>query len=184
MNTVISEIAMMAIDDQLKMIREENHQEYLLNIDHKSPSLENTKNNASTKQFSGSKARKENINKKEETNRGSYWLSGTCAKVRDSMVNGIGEKKLQKRVKVFYFSGARINDMNHYLILIIAKQTNCLIVQVGTNGGKTNTFRKIIVDLLTQKCNISKQLRNCRVVVSKPTIKIWKNKSIEHVKQV
>ena len=39
----------------------------------------------------------------------------------DSMVNGIEEKK-HGNVKVFYLLGARINDMNHHLMPIIAKQ--------------------------------------------------------------
>ena len=45
-------------------------------------------------------------------------------------MNDINEKKLHKHgnVKVFYFSGARINDMNHHLI--IAKQFNFLILQL------------------------------------------------------
>ena len=57
------------------------------------------------------------MNEAAETNKEFHWPSGTCAIVGDSMVNGIDEKKLQKpgNVKVFYFSGARINDMNHHL---------------------------------------------------------------------
>ena len=90
------------------------------------------------------------------------------------MVNGIDEKKLQKRgnVKVFYFSGARITDMNHHLMSIIAKLPDYLILHVGINSATTNTSRKIIEDLLMLKCNILKQLPNCRVIVSKPTIQI------------
>ena len=45
----IVKISNMSIDDQLKMIREEKHQEYLLNTGCKSPSSENTKNNKNTK---------------------------------------------------------------------------------------------------------------------------------------
>ena len=81
------------------------------------------------------------------------------------MVNGIDEKKLQKHgsVKVFYFSSARINDMNHHLMPIIAKRPDYLILHVGTNDATTNTSRKIIDDLLMLKCHILKQLPNCRV---------------------
>ena len=71
-------------------------------------------------------ARKENINEAAETNKEFHGPSVTCAIVGDSMVNGIDEKKLQKHgnVKVFYFSGARINDMNHHLMPVIAKRPN------------------------------------------------------------
>ena len=173
-NTVNTEIGKMGIDDQLKMIREEKHQEYLLNTGSKSPPLENTKNNENTKQFSGPQARKENLNETPETNKEFHWPSGTCALVGDSMINGIDEKKLQKygNFKVFYFSGARINDMNHHLMPIIAKRPDYLILHVGTNDATTNTSRKIIDDLLMLKRNILKQLPNCRVIVSKPTVRI------------
>ena len=90
------------------------------------------------------------------------------------MVNGIDEKKLQKHgnVKVFYFSGARTNDMNHHLMPIIAKRSDYLILYVGTDDATTNTSKKIIEDLLRLKCNILKQLPNCRVIVSKLTVRI------------
>ena len=82
------------------------------------------------------------------------------------MVNGINEKKLQKHgnVKVLYFSGARINDMNHHLMPII--------VQVETNDTTSKTSRKVIEDLFVLKCNILKQLSNCRVIVSKNLVRI------------
>ena len=88
------------------------------------------------------------------------------------MVNGIDEKKLQKQgnVKVFYLLGARINDMNHHLMSIIAKQPDYIIPNVEINDATTNTSRKTIDHLLMLKSNILKQLPNCRVIVSKPTI--------------
>ena len=151
-NTVDTEISNMNINDQLKMIREEKHQEYLLSTGCKSLSSKNTRNNENTKQFSDPQARKENINETAETNKESNWSSGTCAIVNDSMVNGIDEKKLQKHgnVKVFYFSSARINDMNRHLIPIISKRPDYLILHVGTNDATTNTSRKI-----TEKSSIS-----------------------------
>ena len=173
-NTVNTKISGRSIDDQLKMIREEKHQEYLLNTGCKSLSSENTQNNKNTKQFSDQQARKENINEAAETNKEFRWPSSTCAIVSDSMVNGIDEKKLQKHgnVKVFYFLDARINDVNHHLMPIIAKQPDYLILHVGTHDATTSTSRKIMNDLLMLKSNILKQLPNCKVIVSKPTIPI------------
>ena len=91
-------------------------------------------------------------NQTAETNKESNWSSGTCAIVNDSMVNGIDEKKSQKHgnVKVFYFSSARINDMNRHLMPIISKPPDYLIFNVGTNDATTNTSRKI-----TEKSSIS-----------------------------
>ena len=55
---------------------------------------------------------------------------------------------------------------------IIAKRSDYLILHVGTNDAITSTSRKIIDDLLMLKCNILKQLPNCRVMVFKPTVRI------------
>ena len=74
------------------------------------------------------------------------------------MVNGIDEKRLSKKhgnVKVFHFSGARIEDINQYIIPIIKKQPDYLILHVGTNDATTNTSKKIVDDLLILKSNIS-----------------------------
>ena len=46
MNTVNNEIANRSIDDQLKMIREEKYQEYLLNTGCKSPTITKTRNSS------------------------------------------------------------------------------------------------------------------------------------------
>ena len=55
---------------------------------------------------------------------------------------------------------------------IIAKRPDFLILHVGTSNATTKTSRKIIDDLLMLKCNILKQFSNCRVTVSKPTVRI------------
>ena len=91
------------------------------------------------------------------------------------MVNGIDEKRSSKKpgsVKVFHFSGARIEDINHYIIPIIKKQPDYLILHVGTNDATTNTSKKIIDDLLILKSKISKHIPSCRIVLSKPVIRM------------
>ena len=103
------------------------------------------------------------------------WASGTCAIISDSMVNGIDEKWLSQRhgnVKVFHFSGARIQDINQYIIPIIKKLPDYLILHVQTNCASTSKSRKIIDDyLLMLKSNISKQLPSCRIVLSNSIIR-------------
>ena len=107
-----------------------------MNTGCKSLSSENTHSNENTKQFSDPQARKENIKKTAEANKEFHWPFGTCAIVGDSMVNSIDEKKLQKHgnVKVFYFSGAKINDMNHHLMPIFAKLPDYLILHLFSNS--------------------------------------------------
>ena len=90
------------------------------------------------------------------------------------MVSGIDEKRLSKKhsnVNVFHFAGARIEDVNQYIIPIIKKEPDYLILHVGTNYATTNTSKKIVDDLLILKSNISKQLPIFRIVLSKPIIR-------------
>ena len=173
-NIISHEPSKRNIDDQLKTIREEKHKEYLHNAGCKSPLLENNKSNENPKQCDNLQDR--NVDKKQpkETNNNSLWPSGTCVIVGDSMVNGIDEKRLSKKhgnVKVFHFSGARIEDINQYIIPIIKKQPDYLILHVATNDATTNTTKKIVNDLLILKSNISKQLPSCRIVLPKPIIR-------------
>ena len=138
------------IDEQLKAIREEKHKQYLLNNSRESPSPENIV---------------------IETN---VLLAIWNMWVRDSVINGIDENRLSQifgNVKVFHFSGARIEDLNHYIVPIIKNKPDYLILHVGTNDATTNSSRKIVDDLLMLRTNISKQLPNCRIVLSKPTIR-------------
>ena len=94
-----------------KMIRKEKHQEYLLKTGCKSPSLENTKNNENTKQFSDPQARKENTDETAEANKEFHWLSGTFAIVGDSMIYGIDEKQLQKHGNANIFFTFRVQEL-------------------------------------------------------------------------
>ena len=99
-------------------------------------------------------------NEKDETDNQFCWPSGTCAIVGDSMVNGIDEKRLSQKygnVKVFHFSGARIKDLNHYIVPIIKNKPDCLILHVGANDAATNSSRKNGDDLLMLRTNISKK---------------------------
>ena len=90
------------------------------------------------------------------------------------MINEIDYKRLSQKfgdVKVFHSSGARIEDLNHYIVSIIKSKPEYLILHAGTNDATTNSSGKIADDLLMLRTNISKQLPNGRIVLSKPTIR-------------
>ena len=74
-------------------------------------------------------------------------------------------------IKVFHFWVARIEDLNQYSIPIVKNKPDYLIRHVGTNDATTNSFRKILDNLLMLRTNIAKQLPNCRIVLSNPTIR-------------
>ena len=75
------------------------------------------------------------------------------------MINEIDDKRLSQKfgdVKVFHSSGARIEDLNHYIVSIIKNKPDYLILQVGTNDATANSPRKNVDDLLMLRTNISK----------------------------
>ena len=139
------------IDEQLKAIREEKHKEYLQNTSRKSPSTENIETNEKnvrdqTNEQPNDTHNKITNNDINERDNQSCWPSGTGAIVRDSMVNGIDKKRLSQkygRVKVFHFSGARIEDLNHYIMPIIKNKPDYLILHVETNDAKQTHPEKL-----------------------------------------
>ena len=154
-------------DDQLKIIREEKHKEYLHNAGCKSLSLKNNKNNEKSKPSNNLQDRNLNKNQPQETNNKSLWPSGTCVIVGDSMINSIDEKGLSKKYgnnKVVHFPGAKIEDINQYIIIIIKKQPDYLFPHIGTNHATTNTSKKIVNNLLILKS--SSKLQNCIVKIN------------------
>ena len=167
------------IGAQLKAIREEKHKRYPQNTSRESPSQENIvtetneKNDKTNEQPNDThnKITNSDINDRDNQCR---LPSGTRSIVGDSMINGINEKRLSEEfgnVKVFHFSGARIEDLNHYIVPIIKNKPDYLILHVGTNDVTPNSSRKIVDNLLMLRTNISKQLPNCKIVLSKPTIR-------------
>ena len=170
------------IDEQLKAIREEKHKEYLQNTSRKSPSQENIvieineKNDRDNEQPNDTYDNNDVKSEQDERDNQFRWPSGKCAIVGDSMVNGIDEKRLSQKygnVKVFNFSGARIEDLNHYIVPIIKNKPDYLILHVGTNDATTNSFRKIVDDLLMLKTNILKN----RFIKTHHPAESWKSRS-------
>ena len=90
------------------------------------------------------------LEKRQIIDRSGAWRKGTCAIVGDSMLNGVDERRISKThpLKVRFFLGARIKDMYHYLIPILEKKPEHLILQVGTNDTADSSHQQIVNDLL------------------------------------
>ena len=69
--------------------------------------------------------------------------------------------------------------MYHYLILILEKKPEHLILHVGTNDAVDSSHQQIVNDLLTLKQFIKEKLQNCNVILSMPT-KRCNNLSLMH----
>ena len=115
------------IDEQLKAIREEEHKKYLRNTSRESSSQQNIAtetnemNDKTNEQPNDTHNKITNSDINDRDNQ-CCWPSKICAIVGDSMINRIDEKRFSQKfgnVKVFHFSGARIEDLNHCIMPII-----------------------------------------------------------------
>ena len=114
------------------------------------------------------KGNQQTLEKRQIIDRSRVWRKGTCAIVGDSMLNGIDERRISKAHpdKVRFFLGARIMDMYHYLIPILEKEPEHLILHVGTNNAVDSSHQQLANDLLALKQFIEEELQNCNVFLS------------------
>ena len=130
------------IDDQVKTNREEEHGEYFHEAGWKSSSLQNNNNNKNSKECGNFQERYVDKNQPMETKNQSLGQSGTCFIVGDSTVNCKDEKVFSKKHGSFSLSrtknwGLKIEDVNQYVIRIIKKQPDHLMLDIGTNDPAT-----------------------------------------------
>ena len=75
-----------------------------------------------------------------------------------------------KKVKVWYFSGANIKDMYHYAISLLEKKPENVILHFGTNDAPHKSDTDILKDLIELKDFILEKLPSCkRITLSSPT---------------
>ena len=82
----------------------------------------------------------------------------------------INETRMQRKfnVKVRPVPGAKICDMYHYLIPILNKKPDYIILHVVTSDA-VDTEASVIVDKLLQlKFFVKEKLPNCKIVLSRP----------------
>ena len=74
-------------------------------------------------------------------------------------------------VKVQYFPGSTVDDMNHHLVQILWKKPSHLIIHVGRNDASSSTSREILNKLLNLK-SINKDINpDCDVWLPTPTMR-------------
>ena len=61
------------------------------------------------------------------------WKKGTVLIVGDSVVSGLRESKMsfRRNIKIRFFPGARIQDMYYYLVPLLRKRPDKIILHVG-----------------------------------------------------
>ena len=115
------------------------------------------------------------------------WKKGTVLIVGDSIVSGLRENKMsfRRNIKVRFFPGARIQDMYYYLIPLLRKRSDKIILHVGTKDAPHIKADEMLEELGKLKSLILKMLPSVMVILSAPTIRLDKhnaNESINFIK--
>ena len=76
-----------------------------------------------------------NIDENKKENNTHYWPKGTYLIAGDSMLKGIDERRMSSKraIKDRKFPGTTISDMYHYLIPLLEKKPDHVILHVSTN---------------------------------------------------
>ena len=102
------------------------------------------------------------------------WPKGTVAIVGDSIMSGIREELLKTdkhNVKVKFFRGGTIEDMEDNIKPILKREPDYIILHVGTNNATNSTARDILDKLLQLKSKILNARKSCKVIISQPTLR-------------
>ena len=89
------------------------------------------------------------------------------------MLEGLDEQKMSSKcvVKVRKFQGATKDDMYYYLMLLLQKQPDNVILHVGTIGPSFCNSSEIVNNILKLKSFISQKLPNVNIILSKPIMR-------------
>ena len=98
------------------------------------------------------------------------WPKGTCLVTGDSMLGHIDETLMSRKfkVKVRPFPGAKTEDMFHYLVPLLEKMLDYVILHVGTNDAIDYKASDIVKKILQVKKFIKLTVPNCKVIISRP----------------
>ena len=117
---------------------------------------------------------KSNLSKKSNQSIKSHtWPKGSCLVIRDSMSEGLDERKVSSKlvVKVRKFLGATTDGMYHYLMPLIQKEPDNITLHLVTNDASSRNSSKIVNNLLKIRLFISQKLPNANIILSKPIMR-------------
>ena len=153
------------LNKQLAEVRKEMHQTFL------KQRYPNTNTNNNNEEFMYDNNNEiQNLIVREK----HHWKDGTVLVTGDSTLNGMMEKRMGNNVKVRSFPGARIEDMSSYLIPLLKKRPDHIILHVSTNDStnKEKDADTIVGELLNLKNSIEETLPTTTVILSLPIMRM------------
>ena len=94
------------------------------------------------------------------------WKKGTVLIVGDSIVSGLRESKMsfRRNIKVRFFPGARIQDMYYYLVPLLRKRPDKIILHVSTNDAPHIKADEMLEELSKLKSLILEMLPSVKII--------------------
>ena len=102
------------------------------------------------------------------------WQHNTILVTGDSILNGLEENRLNKKlkVKVRAFPGASIEDMYNYLAPLLRKKPTHIILHIGSNDSPDKTSNVIMKGILKLRTHIESVLPQTKVYLSCPVLRL------------
>ena len=98
------------------------------------------------------------------------------------MIAGLREGKLlrNRKVKIRFFPGAKMKDFYYYLLPLLKKKQDNIILHFGTNDAPYKNEDEIYKELKSVKDFINKRHPSCKVYISAPILRS-DNKSANNI---
>ena len=118
-----------------------------------------------------------NVNENCENNldnNNHKWPKKTLLCISDSMLNQLDERILSKKglnTKVRAFSGSNIKNMYNYMIPLLQKEPEYILLHVGTADAPFKSSEQILTELLQLKTHIETMLPGVIVIISQPIMR-------------
>ena len=152
-------------------IRKSHHQEYMLSSNMVITDCNKNKDDTVIHGNVNDKEKNESIDNNDTDGvKTKTWTKGTCLVTGDSMFGHIDETRMSRKfkVKVRPFSGAKTEDMFHYLVPLLEKMPDYVILHVGTNDAIDYEASDIAKKILQVKEFVKLRVPNCKVIISRP----------------
>ena len=98
------------------------------------------------------------------------------------MIAGLREAKLSRnrKVKIRFFPGAKMKDFYYYLVPLLKKKPDNIIIHFGTNDAPYKNEDEIYKELKSIKDFINKRHPSCKVYISAPVLRL-NNKNANNI---